>query len=186
MKSGQDIEAKSLMFFYSIFGAFLRWTGPGEEALFCINNHVGKAKTQIVHRLTKFDHINIGLGHIISTLECNVLSSFKTFGLNYLLLLFTEWTGLDYQFLFPFKLDWFWSSPHLPPLAHLASTSYLAFSDLVFALWSAADFWKCNIYELYFYFDFHRLTWTLTFETPHQIQFFHHGCWWSLARIAPI
>ena len=95
------------MFFYNIFGAFLRWTGPGEEALFCINNHVGKAKTQIVHRLTKFDHINIGLGHIISTLECNVLSSFRTLGLNYLLLLFTEWTGLDYLFLFPSKLDWF-------------------------------------------------------------------------------
>ena len=101
------------MFFYNIFGAFLRWTGPGEEALFCINNHVGKAKTQIVHRLTKFDHINIGLGHIISTLECNILNSFElldliissSFSQNGLVLIIyfsfhLNWTGFDHLLIF--------------------------------------------------------------------------------------
>ena len=53
--------------------------------------------------------------------------------------MYTKFPDFGVHFIWKVTPGWSWSSPHLPPPHHPRGTSYLASSDLAFALWSEED-----------------------------------------------
>ena len=53
--------------------------------------------------------------------------------------MYTKFPDFGVHFIWKVTPGWSWSFPHLPPPHHPKGTSYLASSDLAFALWSEED-----------------------------------------------